>query len=247
MNPNLKPSIEAITTIQRKDTCIDDLFGYGAGDVENIRKLDISDDSLSNAFSQYLLFLNKDEIDYCSFIDDHRIDSVLSSKSINKFFNLANIFVGPKKDYVFTGLFVSKLIQESYDAGNNNFLLEGEFDRIQCIGSYLNGQESNPIRIHVNSNELGTGAFGASNYVIASIEGSCSLGLGNNTKNSILAIKKSANWIGDCSENLKVYVGGDCNSYFLAALDSEIIVGEKALNNPEYIRLMNESLGWIDK
>ena len=52
-----------------------------------------------------------------------------------------------------TGIFINKLIQESYDAGHNGFELNTmALPLIDKIGIYIQGKEKRPIEITIHGN-----------------------------------------------------------------------------------------------
>ena len=53
-----------------------------------------------------------------------------------------------------TGFYINSLIQQSYDAGNNNFILSTKDDGINHLCAHLKGTQEKPILIAIEGNAM---------------------------------------------------------------------------------------------
>ena len=89
-------------------------------------------------------------------------------------------FGHPCNEYI--GHFLNRLIQNSYNAGYNNFMFETNY---KDLGSHLVGRANNPIKLSIGKSEYNSFEVKYSEYINLTVEGSDSLStLGFRCKNS---------------------------------------------------------------
>ena len=112
------------------------------------------------------------------------ITAVLNPQELRAFLSVLNII--EEKVVPHQGLFLTKLIQNSYDAGYNNFSLDHEDKAIIHVGSFLRGREDNPLTMNI---EKARGLFYAhgAEYINMTVEVSV-FGYAERIRNSSLTI-----------------------------------------------------------
>jgi len=124
------------------------------------------------------------------------LDFILTPAQISVFFEqLKNLPRQMLHKNVYAGLFVSRLINNSYQNENNHFVIDtgDKFTSNLVVG--LNGEKDNPLEITING-------FGG-DY------------LGQESKNSIIRVKGSVdNQCGGFCDNLNVTVEGNAGGFF---------------------------------
>ena len=100
-----------------------------------------------------------------------------------------------------TGIFVSRLIQESYDAGNNNFRLSVEnLNPLECLASEVKGSEDRQLYLTIEGNDGKDFAY-QSEHAHFIVDGNTDGGEGCFGRNIDLAIY---GWAGDsCGSNMR--------------------------------------------
>jgi len=108
-----------------------------------------------------------------------------------------------------TGLFLSKLIQKSYQAGNNDFILNTQDLQIHCLGKKLVGKKERPIQITIQGNTGDSCGYESKNSIF-NIKGNTGLTCGGESKNSTYNIEgKTKGWFGCKSKNSYFNLQGD--------------------------------------
>jgi hypothetical protein len=182
-----------ITTIRREETGtgLDKMFGYTAVDVETQR--DVNTTQSENIFLALDEF--KQQYEKHDFPADITSNLTLTPEEILAF---SLIYQMPEREITegIEGAYISRLIQNSYNNGHNNFAIERYDGLVQDnVAERLIGSEDNPIRLTVDC-DIGH-LFGVSSeYLIAEING--------NTK-SLFGFK---------SKYLDVNVNGNCGRSF---------------------------------
>lgn len=96
-----------------------------------------------NIFSQWLSQWGKDYIRNPS-------TDILSPAEINLFLQ-ETIPFEESEDYEATGIFVTRLIQSSYNAGHNDFkLTTTNLKKLNRVGAFLEGKEGNPLILSID-------------------------------------------------------------------------------------------------
>ncbi len=115
----------------------------------------------------------------------HKPIRPLSSDKINKFIKNTRYFKDFDHNYMeLTGRFISRLIQSSYNANNNDFDIRLDPDvSWEYIAANLKGEKDNPIRINIFG-DLGDDLGYNAKYVDIKLEGSAGAGVGVWSENS---------------------------------------------------------------
>ena len=137
------------------------------------------------------------------------VDQVLTPEEINSFLQQT---IPYEQHYYYkerTGDMVSKLIQNSYDAGHNNFKLNTKaLKEVDAIALGLIGQKENPINILVQGN-LGNICGNNISDTIMKVEGSVGVYFGQDAEDSILEVHGNADEnLGYSSKNTSFLVTG---------------------------------------
>lgn len=223
MNPD---TIDTRVSIKRSDSGsgIDDLFGYGTSDVENVGKVEVVSNDLMPVIDEFKSLFGKS----VGYIEDYKTDTILYPFEINQFLQLTNRSV-PKEYIDPTGNLVSKLIQNSYNSGNNNFTFY-LFDRPRLFNfNRLIGKYSNTIKINFEGN-LSNNCFFKSENIDVTINGEVGYGFGFKSKNITANINgRVGRDFGHDSINLEASIKGDivfgfgiCANNFIAHIDGNI-------------------------
>ncbi len=177
---------------------------------DTIREQTNRDSELSDLLIKYEEFLSK-EINYNNI--DWIVQSntiILNPKEIDDFLQQTILYEKHKNYQTKTGIFISQLIQTSYNAGNNNFELNTKkLKTINRIGAYLIGKEKNPIFIKIEGN-TGHRCGSTSSYSTFTIQGNTKNGCGYNSQHNIFNIKGDTGWhYGSSSQNSIFNIEGD--------------------------------------
>ena len=120
--------------------------------------------------------------------------------------------IKPTEDLQHSGLFVSGLIQRSYESGHNNFLFTncGELD---CFASYLRGTPQKPIRIRILGDVAGD-FLGRSWHCHAEVQGDAGHSCGALTRKCNIVVHGGFGSHGGwCARHINMTVG-DAYEYF---------------------------------
>lgn len=147
--------------INRSRGLNDLLEGHVAQDVDKVREVEVVREPLKFNNNEILL-------DYVDSLNDCRtvlafmreVKGVLTPEQINQFLQATTLFQDHVNYVDNTGVFVSKLIQNSCNAGYNDFVLNipRMNKKLNHLGSNLSGYYSDNLRITVNGN-LGDSCF----------------------------------------------------------------------------------------
>jgi len=137
----------------------------------------------------------------------------LTPVQINQFLQeIIRISPKTKLNSHLTGLFLSRLIMDSYLEGYNNFVLTTGDTQINNVGSYLHGTESNKIRLEIVGN-VGDFAADFSTYSQIRIRGDSDAYLGRGSKHSEITTYGSTGLsLGRSSEQCIFTVQGNLES-----------------------------------
>ena len=95
-----------------------------------------------------------------------------------------------------TGLYITHLIQESYNAGNNNFTINTKDTNINCLADKLAGTKKQPLQLTIQGNTGNNCGYNIKHSQLT-IQGNTRNNCGHSIKHSIIVIKGSAGyWIG---------------------------------------------------
>jgi hypothetical protein len=255
MKTKIKRQLELLAAIKRDDSGLDDLFDYSAVDVETIEKIKTIDGNISSALIEFTDFMKIDKQDSDSYV----VKTILSPSEINEFIPLLKNYKFDFEGASIPAHFINKLIQSSYNSGNNDFFLNiPDGQHLRPLAFNLEGKEKDPIILSA-SGELSYAFLFLSKNVIATIDGNlgdhfCHLtenvttiivgnvkdGAGWDSKNLKLAIKGNVgNYFGKDSINLSAYVNGEIKSISSSINKSaRTIYGQSAIEHDEYKRMM---------
>jgi len=122
-----------------------------------------------------------------------------------------------KLEHELSGTFLTDLIQKSYDAGYNDFILDPERIEIHRIGYELEGKPENKIKGTVKGN-VGIGLGNRSENCIFNVKGDTMKSCGHSSENSIFNIEGDSwyhcgNWSRNSTYNIKGSIGNDCGKH----------------------------------
>jgi hypothetical protein len=232
-NETNKPPMREVVSIKRSgsDACIDDLFGYSAGDVENEGGIEVvKSANFKLAEIEYDKYRKKKKYNKSSY----NSGIVLLPDEINSFLFSPMIQKYASDDDYLAIIFIRQLIQNSYNHGHNNFVFKNSPYIDLCFSS-LHGSIDRPLEISFNTN--GTDPiFFQSSYVNARIcgnvrrsfvnthhlniilEGNIGFHSGYDSKNCSIYVNGDIDYdFGKDSENIKLYVNGNVGNSFASS------------------------------
>lgn len=181
----------------RKPRGIDDLVSNFSAEAEEERSVEqFGDNPVSAVLKEYEAFLGKyNEYQKMEnlmqwFKDQIQNQSdILTPAEINLFLQATIGFEERKKYSELTGIFITRLIQNSYNAGHNNFKLNTKNRKgLHYFGSFLEGKEGNPLTIY-GEGDVGHLCFNSAEHIIFSIKGNVGQQCGHYATNSIFSIR----------------------------------------------------------
>ncbi|HLD00254.1 MAG TPA: hypothetical protein VJC39_00750 [Candidatus Nanoarchaeia archaeon] len=160
------------------------------------------------------------------------IDDILAPSDINTFLQ-TTITCQQHQNYNWrTGMFISQLIQKSYDAGNNGFELNTQkVKRLNNLGYQIQGTKRRKIKLKIEG-DAGDYCGRNSTDSTTTIGGNAGDYCGFDSKNSIITIGENAgNWCGYYSTDSTITIGGNTgNDCGWNSTDSTITIGGNAGN-----------------
>ncbi|MFH1637424.1 MAG: hypothetical protein ABIB71_03295 [Candidatus Woesearchaeota archaeon] len=143
---------------------------------------------------------------------------ILEPEEINRFLQATIGYESHKLYCDRTGFFITRLIQNSNDAGNNKFILSTKAlaKELRAIGYNLRGKHDRPLEIRVDGNTGGWCGFEAQNIRQIYIGGNAGGDCGYKAKDigKIHIAGNSGGWCGSWAENIKeIYIGGEAGAY----------------------------------
>jgi hypothetical protein len=207
-----KDSIAPIVSIKRSgiDAGLDGLFGYDASDVENESQLEVNSsgnvERILSDFECSFRFLISDSSD--NFYDP---PVILNPLEIHCFLKRSLEYSSQKNYSLHLMLFVNHLIQESYDAGHNNFTLDMvSLPKVDHGLRKIKGEKDNLVKFNI----FGDVYFTSCNYVDLSFEGNvnhgCSL-----FNNSIVRVNGNVGSTFAFNSRDSIFkINGDVSDYF---------------------------------
>ena len=196
------------TAITKKKGIDSLVSGYTPGKVEEKKEMTVrGENNFHQLYGSFEEFISGP----CSLFADQLSDElnrslsyqILSPSEINTFLSGMIQFENLPFYKMHAAFFISKLIQDSYEAGNNDFTIDATIlSEMSHLGSHLKGKEDAPLRTTIRGD--GLRYLGAnSRYTKIRYEGNADLGFGAS------------------AENCKFILQGDAGSYFaLNASDS---------------------------
>ncbi len=200
---------------------------------DNVRGQTKHHSKLPDMIGEYAEFVDK-EVNFDEIEDIIQQETaILRPAKIDEFLQKTKYFEDHMRYKYNTGLFISKLIQSSYNNGYNDFELNiKDLDQINSLGRYLKGDKDNRIRIKLIG-DAGNATGAESEHCEFIVEGNVDKAYGNNATNSFFyttgnvddwcgsnAIdcsfyieKDMGNWCGNETNNSRFYILGDVNEY----------------------------------
>lgn len=151
--------------IKRNKGLDDVLNKHKAQGVDKVREVEvIGDDKFAELFEKYEQFLKGRSF-------GSKSTEILTPEEINLFLQATVVHEEHPSYVIITSLFISKLIQNSYNDGYNDFVLDTELlSSIMGLGYDLNGTEDNPINLTIYGEKVNDCCFNSS-YLNLNIEG----------------------------------------------------------------------------
>jgi len=174
----------------------DFIGGYKLGELEEVKKAQTVGTDFSELMRKYETVLDTHIPDEANFVlHSPNITEVLTSDEINSFLQVTQKYEDHIDYFWKTGLMFSSLIQNSYNNGYNGFRLNTTLlPGIDFMGSYIVGEEKNPIDVTI----LGNGALGVgyeANYSMFTINGDAGNGCGLYARFSSFTFNGRVNFI----------------------------------------------------
>jgi len=173
------------TEITRKKGIDTLVSGYSPGKVEEENEIKVADSvDYGGLFKKYKRF--KEIVDFPRRPEERWVDEVLSPDEINLF--LQTYFIHEdNRNVTAMGLFTSRLLQNSYLGGYNNFKISMKnIPPIDSLGTCLWGCEENPLVMTIDGNVGGSFGFKAFNCRLT-VNGDVDF-LSHGMENSIITI-----------------------------------------------------------
>jgi hypothetical protein len=161
---NKNYSSNLIVPIKRDKDCLsnlDDLFGYTSDDVENTNTIEVVNGSdLCAVLEEYVTFLDYIPLNGAKNANQSsKTEAILTPNEISSFLHLTTGYYDHCRYSWKTGMFISKLIQNSYDNGNNHFKFNlTNIPPIVYFGDKIKGDISNSINLDLVGN-IGAKSF----------------------------------------------------------------------------------------
>jgi hypothetical protein len=180
-----------LAAIKRSDDTsnLDDLFGYSTNDVENTSTIEVvGSGSLPDALKEYDAFLSAREKE-----SDSKL--VLSKKELELFLLCSKFQDKYESNQSKSGIFLSRLIKNTYDSNENNFKFEFDFSLITHFCHKIKADENRPLRMYITG-DVGQDAF----YDCENM--------------NVKVIGDVGHLSAYCSENMNFDISGDTNISF---------------------------------
>jgi hypothetical protein len=224
-----------IAAIKRKDDdfgiggSLDGLFGYTASDVETTSTIEVvgNHENIGLALKEYEQFSYDHFLPFFTLKPIKKYSNlVLTPAEMSVFINEIEKFQKEENYSLSANLFVNRLIQNSYDAGNNDFNLYVEDLPNASILKKLKATEDNPLKIRLNGS-VGDFVARESNYLDLTIDGRVGDYFADNSNNLIASITGDVGkHFGSNSHNIKTKINGNVGYSFgfqSFDIDAEII------------------------
>jgi hypothetical protein len=248
-----------ISAIKRSnsDASIEGLFGYGANDVENEKSIEVVGESnVKLALGEFVQTLNLG----IGGIREDNTNLILSANELGALFDMIKKYENHDNYSIYSGLYVSRLIQNSYDAGFNGFKFDLENNcHVHRLFREIKGTKERPVIVDIKGNANGYFGF-FSDYLDVAVLGGTGKFFGYKSTNLIARVKGDvgSNFCWD-STNVTVAIDGNIGSLFAddaknfsgfissddIDLDGsisykEVKFGKRARENETYIKMMDE-------
>jgi len=153
---------------------------HSVNPIEDVGKEKVIGSELERALSQYEKFLEIEDLiyKYGHIMRKNHFNVVLDPKQLSMFVDLTTTYGVHKNFEDNTGTFSGLLIQNSYEAGYNNFKFREP--SIERFARYAEGTKDNPINIEIQRNSSNN-AFSSSRYLNVLIHNQSDLIFGNSS------------------------------------------------------------------
>jgi hypothetical protein len=226
-----------LVTIKRQsDSSLDELFGYDASDVENEGKVQSSNNVIVPVLSDFEKYLGLHHDKFVKASTQH----ILLPLEINQFLQLTLCFSNQKNYFHRAGWFLSQLIQNSYDVGHNDFILDYKDGpkKIDQLGRKIIATKERPCTLYCNGN-AGYYFGERSQYLTAIVKGLLGPRIGNFSQNLTLTVNGNISFVDKkMSSDFTAYVSGRIFGDNSMAKIPGFFLGDDATTHPEYIRMM---------
>ena len=177
-----RPNVEI-----KKGKGIEGLFeGFAAGKPEEEKKIEVVEGVFQGLMERYERILEMKYAERKNQLD--KITDILTPAEINTFLQMTIRHEQHEEYCLTTREIISELIQKSYDAGHNDFMLDTTaLKEIYYIGSNLEGTEERPIEITITGN-TGDWCGCLSKHLTYKITGNTGGECGYGSKNSTFEI-----------------------------------------------------------
>ena len=171
----------------KKGKGIEGLFeGFTAGKPEEEKPIEVAEGRFQELREKYEKFLDAKITPWNDMDDERRkITDLLMPEDINKFLQITIQYEQHRQYCWRTGYFISRLVQNSYTAGHNEFILDTTaLKEIDYLGSRLEGTKERPIELTIKGNagsNFGFWSKDATFNIIGNARDYCGWGVENST------------------------------------------------------------------
>ncbi len=183
----------------------------------------------------------------CFTQEENHVDEVLTPREINAFLQVTPHYCD--RDYTeSTGLFISRLIQNSYKAGHNDFLLDTQtLPQIDNLGCYLKGKYNDRISICVIG-DVGNSSATKASYLDLTIQGNASYLLGKFSSHTDITVHGDVGSIFEMVDQCCCFIEGKLNTSHSTIMAFESVF---KTNNPDtlqhLLRMVSKKSGHYDE
>jgi hypothetical protein len=216
-----------ITSIKRDDSenGLDQMFGYSASDVESTQRVEVlGSGNLPKALSEYESCLDRNNDIVLRREEEIIVQAVLDPNEISQFLLATKVYEKRKKYQIITGEFIGKLVQNSYNYGNNNFYFDLSLNNFVRFCYTLKGYRDELINLEVKGNTK-TLFCNHAKYLNTKVDGNVDDSSFQNTRDSIITVTGNCgHHFGDNSKDLTAFVVGNVGNSFRKCKYSKLIV-----------------------
>ena len=152
------------------------------GRIEDEKKVQVvGGNAFPRIMENFVLCLNS----HVNFVDESTAGEVLTPPQINAFLQMTAVHEDHSNYHQYAGIFVSSLIQRSYDAGNNGFTLNTQnLNDLVCLAGQLKGTGSRPLMLTVEG-AVGKECALYASHIDMTIKGDANFGLPDFSTDSV--------------------------------------------------------------
>jgi hypothetical protein len=251
--------MEARSEVKKGKRNIEDVIGsHTPQAAESESRIEVVDDVFKELFMTYEkllgklmthVYVNKDDFihdpEYGPY-DIEPIRAVLTPAQINTFLQATRPYEDGEHYAMTTGFVVSRLIQQSFRAKNNDFFLDTtHLKPIDYIGYNIDGRAFRNLRLHIEG-DVGDYCASEAKHITFTLQGNAAKKLGGSARESELTVignagTEAVSSVGRCEVFIEGDVGSYCGSY---ARDSQLTIkgntGDRFGNYTKKSRLLLE-------